>query len=123
MESQEGLVLIKDKISGKSLDELLIANGGKLTAEAEQSLKDIYDFNQAIYQKQQIRIGNTYQPFSGDIAKANLMWIDDPATLKQLQYNKPGFVLLELDIHYKNGPKFIAGNMSFAEYKSYIVSN
>ncbi|MBA2405297.1 MAG: hypothetical protein H0V66_11045, partial [Bdellovibrionales bacterium] len=123
MKSPEGLVLIKDKIKGLSVDKFLAANGGKLTPAAEKSLKEVYALNQALYQKQKISVNGVTGQFSGDIAKANLMWIDDPASLKQLGYKRPGFVLLELDIHYKNGPKFIEGNMSFEEYMRYVISN
>lgn len=123
MESPEGLVLIKDKIKGQPMDKLLAANGGRLTPEMENSLKEVYDLNQALYQRQKITVNGVEGPFSGDIAKANLMWIEDAQSLKQLGYKRPGFVLLELDVHYKNGPKFIKGNMSFDEYKQYIESN
>lgn len=123
LDSPEGLVLIKDKIKGLSVDKLLQRNGGKLTDEAKNSLKDIYDLNQSLYEKQKITIGNVEAPFSGDIAKGNVMWIEDPEVLGQFSFKRPGFVLLELDVHYKNGPRFINGHMSFDEYLNYIITN
>ena len=124
IQTKEGLVLIKDKLTkSMSLDELKLRGGGKLSAVEEVELKKVYDFAQAVYDKHKITINGVPKPFSSDIAKANVKWIEDPAVLKQFGYKKPGFILLEYDISHGNRTRFIDGTMSSDQYLNYMLTN
>ena len=87
-----GLVLLKPKLknaSRQAMKEMITKQGGQLTALQYEALEQIYKFSKAIWLA-------SNKKFNFDINPSNLAWVDDPAELASIHYQKPGFVFVEI---------------------------
>lgn len=86
---RDGHVLLKWRLRGTSVAELVKAGGGRLAPEVERGFRDIARFQRAV---RQLGLGQL------DLNHENLLWVDDETLLADLGYRRPGFVLFEFGL-------------------------
>jgi hypothetical protein len=110
------MVLIKpEMIRGKKSQLKLEAKGG-IPREIEEGLREIYELHLAVHDRvPSILEGkNAGDAIAGsapagmrlDIGPPNLVWIEDPDSLKRFRMKRPGFFLFEVDQTYLNRDRF-----------------
>jgi hypothetical protein len=122
VKTEEGVMLFKPFVKGKTLKQIFLEAGGKLEnvpAEMRQSARDIFDLGQALRRtvKASKNGDGSWRYFTADLKPDNYIWVDNPADFATFGLKKPGFVFVELT-HFPRTPRWTydAANMSADEY-------
>ncbi|MFM8313662.1 MAG: hypothetical protein ACKOA8_05200, partial [Deltaproteobacteria bacterium] len=112
-ESREGTILIKPEIQGASLKKIYDQYKGKLPTDMENSLREIYSTIDAISSQVKTPIQDTNgnwiegRPFYTDINPANLVWVSEPAQMKNLGLKRPSFIFYEMTPLINRMPQYL----------------
>jgi hypothetical protein len=131
LEARRGQAVLKPFVRGLALGEILARPGG-FTPAMERSLRELYDFVQAMHDGVRVRAGSGFgqlqlaRPGKGaglslDARPANLMWVEDAQTMASLGLRRPSFVFVELDQAFGNVGQYLAKRTSFADYRDEVL--
>lgn len=125
-------MLLKPFVRGVSLGELYRRHGDRLPADMLSSLKDLYDYVQAVGDRVRVKqgFGTLAAPKAGkgvglalDGRAANIVWVEDAVTLRTLGFSRPSFLFVELDQAIGNSGQYLAHETSFADYAAELVAS
>jgi len=120
MKTKRGTIIMKPKVlpgalSLKDVSQIYKDNGNLLPIQMKASLRDVYDFVQAIYHVDR---------YSADIRATNFVYIEDQENQKLFGYKRPGFIVYEFSRVPFNKRQYIGPKMTFAgyleEFESYL---
>jgi hypothetical protein len=133
LETERGPVALKPFVRGLSLGQVYKRGGGRLTKEMIASLRELYDYVQAVADAVHIESDSGFaQPkvvprgqgvgLALDARPTNLIWVEEPATLASLALSRPSFVFVELDQSVGNTGRYLAKRTSFDGYVGEVLT-
>lgn len=119
--TDKGAIVFKPRVMGLSVKELHARYGDRLPPEMVDSLKEIYGFSQALFERSKISSLHPSIPIGGrtrsmyiDLNPSNFVWVEDRQELAKFGLTKPGFMLYELGEYVK--PKYRESTTSFPAF-------
>jgi hypothetical protein len=123
VQTNQGRLVFKPEIRGMNLSAIYRKFSPKsmrdLPSEMATSLREVYDFTQAVYNKGRILRKGKEKVMSLDINPTNLIWVHDPEQLKALGLKRPSFFFYEFGEMKQQ--MFHQSKMSFESYSDLLI--